>query len=94
MAGGQSTTDTTDELAEAIVGYLLVSQGRPGEPGESIGAIAQGIGRSRTDATVGARLTEMVQAGYLTREPGARGAKLHALTEAGLEHYNDDSDQK
>lgn len=88
LPGGTSATTATDPLAEAIVDYLLVSGGRPGERGESGSAIAVGIGRSRTDSAVGGKLTEMVREGHLTRVDGPRGAKLHALTEQGLEHYD------
>ena len=92
LPGNQSATTTVDELAAEIFEYLVVSGGKPGEPGESIGAIAQGIGRSRTDAAAGRKLTEMVLAGYLTKTPGPRGAKMHALTDVGMHHYGGGED--
>lgn len=72
-------------LVRDILVFLDLHGATPGHPGLSTGTLAQGIGRSRTDAAVGLKLTELVKSGHLSVERGPRNANLYALTVLGAE---------
>lgn len=79
-----------DRLATEIVAYLRAYGAGPGGEGESVSGICRGLGRSRTDTSVGAKLAAMVQDGDLAVTPGPRGAKLHTVTTTGEARYPTD----
>ena len=73
-------SETVDRLAGDLARFLFIHRDAGGQ---SRSAIAEGIGRNRTDNKVGAKLTYMAGQGWLRVTDGPRGANLYSLTALG-----------
>lgn len=80
---------TTDRLLDDIIEYLYLHDARPGGGRQSKSAIAEGVGRNRTDNGVGTRLMGLLKAKHVSVEKGARNSRNYALTTAGEAFYSE-----
>ena len=87
-ADEQNETEGTSPIAIEIAVYLHMHDKASGS------AIAQGIGRQRTDQTAVKELADMVKRKEVDWEKGPNNSKQHYLTDRGIEVYSAHFDPK